>query len=63
MAQQGRVKVSDTVGTYLTGYAKDIAQQVNIHNLLSGTSGLSGPDVDVQRIFYSRQEVREYYEQ
>lgn len=63
LAQQGKVQLSDTVGTYLTGYAKDIAQQVTIHNLLSGTSGLSTPDVDVQRIFYSREEVREYYEQ
>jgi CubicO group peptidase (beta-lactamase class C family) len=62
LAQQGKLKLSDTVGTYLTGYAKDIAEQVNIHQLLSGTSGLSSPDVDVQRIFDSQQEVREYYD-
>ncbi|MCX4404014.1 beta-lactamase family protein [Streptomyces sp. NBC_01764] len=41
LAQQGEVKLSDTVGTHLTGYAKDIAEQVTIHHLLSGTSGLS----------------------
>jgi CubicO group peptidase (beta-lactamase class C family) len=63
LAQQGKVQLSDTVGTYLTGFAKDIAEQVTIHQLLSGSSGLSSPDVDVQRIFYSREEVREYYEQ
>jgi CubicO group peptidase (beta-lactamase class C family) len=63
LAQQGKVQLSDTVGTYLTGYAKDIAEQVTIHQLLSSTSGLDTPDVDVQRIFYSQQEVHEYYEQ
>lgn len=63
LAQQGKVQLSDTVGTYLTGYAKDIAGQVTIHQLLSSTSGLDTPDVDVQRIFYSREEVHEYYEQ
>jgi CubicO group peptidase (beta-lactamase class C family) len=63
LVQEGKVNLSDTVGTHLTGFAKDIAEQVNIHQLLSGTSGLSSPDVDVQRIFRSREEVREYYEQ
>jgi CubicO group peptidase (beta-lactamase class C family) len=63
LAQQGKVKLSDTVGTYLTGYAKDIAEQVNIHQLLTSTSGLSDSEVDVQRIFYSRKEVHEFLEQ
>jgi CubicO group peptidase (beta-lactamase class C family) len=63
LAQQGKVKLSDTVGTYLTGFAKEIAEQVNIHHLLSGTSGLDIPDEDVQRIFQSREEVHEYREQ
>jgi CubicO group peptidase (beta-lactamase class C family) len=63
LAQQGKVQLSDTVGTYLTGYAKDIAGQVTIHQLLSSTSGLDTPAVDVQRIFDSQQEVHEYYGQ
>ena len=63
LAQQGKVQLSETVGTHLTGYAKDIAEQVTIHQMLSGTSGLSSPEMDVQRIFYSREEVQEYYEQ
>ncbi len=63
LAQQGELSLSDTVGTHLKGYAKDIAQQVTIHHLLSGTSGLSTPDEDVQRVFQSREEVHEYYEQ
>ncbi|HEY9372506.1 serine hydrolase domain-containing protein [Streptomyces sp.] len=63
LAQQGRVKLSDTVGTHLKGFAKDIAEQVTIHHLLSGTSGLSSPDEDVQRVFQSRDEVHKYYEQ
>ncbi|MET8698384.1 serine hydrolase domain-containing protein [Kitasatospora sp. NPDC004723] len=63
LAQQGRLSLSDTVGTHLKGYAKDIAEQVTIHHLLSGTSGLSTPDEDVQRVFQSREEVHEYHEQ
>jgi CubicO group peptidase (beta-lactamase class C family) len=63
LAQQGKVQLSDTVGTYLTGFAKDIAEQVTIHQMLTGSSGMSSPDVDVQRIFYSREEVQEYWAQ
>jgi CubicO group peptidase (beta-lactamase class C family) len=63
LAQQGKLQLSDTVGAHLTGFAKDIADQVNIHHLLSGTSGLDMPNEDVQRIFQSWDEVHEYYEQ
>jgi CubicO group peptidase (beta-lactamase class C family) len=51
------------VGAYLTGFAKEIAEQVTIHHLLSGTSGLDTPEEDLQRIFQSREEVHEFYEQ
>ncbi|MFJ7497970.1 serine hydrolase domain-containing protein [Streptomyces sp. NPDC097727] len=63
LAQQGKLRLSDTVGAHLTGFAKDIAEQVTIHHLLSGTSRLDSPDDDVQRVFQSRDEVHEYYEQ
>ncbi|MFC5747067.1 serine hydrolase domain-containing protein [Actinomadura rugatobispora] len=63
LAQQGKVRLWDTVGTYLTGFAKEIAEKVTIHHLLSGTSGLNTPEEDLQRIFQSREEVREYREQ
>lgn len=63
LAQQGKVKLSDTVGTHLTGFAKEIAEQVTIHQLLTSTSGLSDSDMDVQRIFYSREEVHEFFQQ
>jgi CubicO group peptidase (beta-lactamase class C family) len=63
LAQQGKLQLSDTVGTHLTGYAKDIAEQVNIHQMLTSTSGLSDSEVDVQRIFYSRKEVHDFFEQ
>ncbi|MDA0565081.1 beta-lactamase family protein [Streptomonospora sp. S1-112] len=62
LAQQGRLGLSDTVGTHLTGFAADIADKVNIHHLLTGTSGLGSPDEDVERVFESRDEVHEYYE-
>ncbi|MFJ6486448.1 MULTISPECIES: serine hydrolase domain-containing protein [unclassified Streptomyces] len=63
LAQQGKLRLSDTVGAHLTGFAEDVAGQVTIHHLLSGTSRLSSPDEDVQRVFQSRGEVHEYYEQ
>ncbi|MER7179130.1 serine hydrolase domain-containing protein [Streptomyces hyaluromycini] len=63
LAQQGKVKLSDTVGTHLKGFAREIAEQVTIHHVLSGTSGLDSTDEDVQRVFQSRDEVHEYYEQ
>jgi CubicO group peptidase (beta-lactamase class C family) len=63
LAQQGKVKLSDTVGTHLTGFAKDIAEQVTIHHLLTSTSGLSDSEMDVQRIFRSREEVHEFFQQ
>ncbi|MEW2354036.1 serine hydrolase domain-containing protein [Spirillospora sp. NPDC029432] len=63
LAQRGEVKLWDTVGTYLTGFAKEIAEQVRIHHLLMGTSGLSFPEHDHQRVFGSEQEQLEYYRQ
>jgi CubicO group peptidase (beta-lactamase class C family) len=63
LAQQGKLKLSDTVGTHLTGFAKDIAEQVTIHQLLTSTSGLSDSEMDLRRIFYSREEVHEFFQQ
>lgn len=63
LAQQGKLTLADTVGTHLRGYAKDIADQVTIHHLLTSTAGLSDSGLDLQRIFQSRDEVHEYYEQ
>jgi CubicO group peptidase (beta-lactamase class C family) len=63
LAQQGKLELSDTVGTHLTGFAKEIAEQVTIHQLLTSTSGLSDSEIDLQRIFYSRDEVHEFLQQ
>jgi CubicO group peptidase (beta-lactamase class C family) len=63
LAQQGKVKLSDTVGTHLTGFAKEIAGQVTIHHLLTSTSGLSDLEINPQRIFHSREEVHEFLQQ
>ncbi|GGV09159.1 serine hydrolase [Actinomadura cremea] len=63
LVQRGEVNLWDTVGTYLTGFAEEIAEQVTVHHLLSGTSGLNTPEEDRQRVFQSREEVREFYEQ
>ncbi|OPC78467.1 serine hydrolase [Embleya scabrispora] len=62
LAQRGKVNLWDTVGTYLKGFAPEIAGQVTIHHLLSGTSGLNSPDEDLERVFQSREEMHEYCE-
>ncbi|WP_433347519.1 serine hydrolase [Microtetraspora malaysiensis] len=46
LAQQGKLRLSDTVGTHLKGFAKDIAERVTIHHLLSGTAAATA-EVDV----------------
>ncbi|MBY8847516.1 beta-lactamase family protein [Saccharothrix sp. MB29] len=63
LVQQGRVALSDTVGTHLTGFAEEVAEQVTIHHLLTGTSGLDAPMPDWNRVFHSREEVREHQRQ
>jgi CubicO group peptidase (beta-lactamase class C family) len=60
LVQQGQVALSDTVGAHLTGIDTGIAEQVNIHHLLTGTSWIDVPDPGVHRIFNSREEVHEY---
>ena len=62
LVQQGRVKLTDTVGTYLSGFPKEIADQVTVHHMLGDTSGLVTPEQDPQRVFHSREEVHEYHE-
>ncbi|MEV4253941.1 serine hydrolase domain-containing protein, partial [Spirillospora sp. NPDC049652] len=62
LAQAGKLRLSDTVGAHLSGFAAEIADRVTIHHLLSGTSGLSSPDEDLQRVFQSREEVHDYCE-
>ncbi|MFI1380317.1 serine hydrolase domain-containing protein [Embleya sp. NPDC020886] len=62
LVQRGKVKLWDTVGTHLKGFAPEIAEQVTIHHLLSATSGLNSPEEDLERVFQSRDEVREYCE-
>lgn len=61
--QQGSLTLADTMGTYLDGLAQDIADLVNIHHALTGTSGIDAPMPDWQHIFHSREEVHEYNEQ
>ncbi|PZW03356.1 CubicO group peptidase, beta-lactamase class C family [Micromonospora phaseoli] len=63
LVQQGKVSLSDTVGTHLEGLATDIAEQVTIHHLLTGTSGMDAPMPDWQRVYHSREEVHESGEQ
>jgi CubicO group peptidase (beta-lactamase class C family) len=48
LVQQGRVTLSDTVGTHLEGFAREIAEQVTIHHLLTSTSRLDAPEPDWQ---------------
>jgi CubicO group peptidase (beta-lactamase class C family) len=63
LVQRGRLTLSDPVGSHLKGLDKDVAEQVTVHHLLLGTSGLDAPMPDWQRVFHSRQEVRGYTRQ
>ncbi|AKU18585.1 beta-lactamase [Luteipulveratus mongoliensis] len=58
LAQEGKLNLWDTVGAHLKGFDKDIAEQVTIHHMLSGTSGMNSPDEDLDRITNSREEVQ-----
>ncbi|TDV56469.1 serine hydrolase domain-containing protein [Actinophytocola oryzae] len=62
LAQDGGLALSDTVGTHLTGFPPDVAEQVTIHHLLTTTAGLDAPMPDWQRVFTSTDEVHEYHE-
>ena len=59
LVQQGRLTLSDTVGRHLEGFPAEIAEQVTVHHLLTGTAGLDAPMPDWERVFHSRAEVRE----
>ncbi|MEV6349307.1 serine hydrolase domain-containing protein [Actinoplanes sp. NPDC051851] len=62
LAQQGRLSLTDPIGRHLTGFDPDVAAQVTIHHLLSGSSGLGTLDAgDVEHVFQSRDEVHTYY--
>src|SRR5262245_42828505 len=40
LAEEGQLRLEDTLAAYVPGLRKDIAEQVTIHHLLSHTSGL-----------------------
>ncbi|AGL16863.1 serine hydrolase [Actinoplanes sp. N902-109] len=63
LVQRGELTLNDPVGAHVTGLAADLAARVTIHHLLTGTSGTASPAPDVQRVFHSRDEVHDYYEQ
>jgi CubicO group peptidase (beta-lactamase class C family) len=60
LVEGGKLQLADTVGAHLKGFSKKIAEAVNIHQLLTTTSGLSAPDIDVGRVFRSKGEVRRF---
>jgi D-alanyl-D-alanine carboxypeptidase len=54
LEQAGKLKLTETVGTYLTDYPnKDLASKVTIHHLLTHTGGagnIFGPEFDKHRL-------------
>lgn len=60
LVQQGRLRLSDTVGQHLKGFDRRVAKQVTVHHLLSLTAGLEGTQVDPKRIFTSKAEVHRF---
>lgn len=53
LAQAGKLRLTDTIGTYLTDYPnKNLASKVTIHHLLThtgGTGDIFGPQFDARR--------------
>jgi CubicO group peptidase (beta-lactamase class C family) len=62
LVQQGRLRLSDLLGTHLTGFATDIAERVRIHHLLTNP-GLGELEYEQQRVFEGVDEVHEFYEE
>ena len=54
LAQAGKLKLTDTLGTYLTDYPnKDVAAKVTVHHLLThtgGTGDIFGPEFEKNRL-------------
>lgn len=61
LVEQGRLALGDTVGQHLKGFSKDVAKQVNVHHLLTATSGLGAGDPDPARTFRGKGEVRRFW--
>ncbi|BCJ47708.1 serine hydrolase [Actinoplanes ianthinogenes] len=61
LAQRGKLQLDDPIGKHLSGFATEVAEQVTIHHLLSGCSGLVSPPEEVRRVFHSRDEVHEFF--
>ncbi|MBT0769078.1 beta-lactamase family protein [Kineosporia sp. J2-2] len=62
LVQRGKLALGDPIGKHLTGFRQDVAENVTVHHLLSGSSWLATPDEDIQRVYRSREEVHEYCE-
>ncbi|WP_252436991.1 serine hydrolase domain-containing protein [Pseudonocardia humida] len=63
LAQQGKVRLADLVGTHLDGFATDVAERVRIHHLLTNPGLKQRGGGDLQRVFESREEVHAFYEE
>lgn len=53
LAQQGKLRFYETIGTYLDGFPDDVGSQVRVHHLLTHTSGLGDSAFDMNRTFNS----------
>jgi CubicO group peptidase (beta-lactamase class C family) len=60
LAEQGKLKFYDKIGTYLNGFPTEIASKVTVHQLLTHTGGLTGFTGDLDRIFHSVAEWTQY---
>jgi CubicO group peptidase (beta-lactamase class C family) len=59
LAQQGKLAFHDTLGTHLTGFLTELAEQVTVHHLLTHTSGMGPAPFDPSLITHSKEETWE----
>ncbi|MBP2471954.1 CubicO group peptidase (beta-lactamase class C family) [Crossiella equi] len=62
LAQQGKVRLQDTIDVHLKGFDPEVGEKVTLHNMLVGDSGLEHPEVSVDRVFHSKEEVLAFHE-
>ncbi|MDQ7905208.1 serine hydrolase domain-containing protein [Phytohabitans sp. ZYX-F-186] len=60
LAERGKLRFYDKIGTHLSGFPAEVASKVTIHHLLTHTGGLTSyMGTDVERVYHSVEEWTE----
>ncbi|ONI79513.1 hypothetical protein ALI144C_27365 [Actinosynnema sp. ALI-1.44] len=56
LAQQGKLGLHEKLGTSLSGFPAELANQITVHQLLTHTSGMRGGPFDIHKVTHSKAE-------